>query len=100
MWQEKASTQYYFFSTDKAGNNETEQSLDFEIKENKNKAKASFFEIKKMIYNKFPLDIDQSKIKFPWNLGKFLKEAKDRQPAQNKKFGNIYEAISRNIFRR
>jgi len=80
-----------FFSTDKAGNNETEQSLGFEIKGNKNKFKVFFTEIKNLMYNKAKINIDQDKTKFPWNLGKMTKDAK--HSAQKPILPNILDSL-------
>ena len=54
-----------FFATDKAGNNEIEQTLDFEMKGNKNRLKTFITEIKNLMYNKIKVNIDKEKIKFP-----------------------------------
>jgi hypothetical protein len=79
-----------FFATDKAGNNETEQTLSFEIKENKNKLKAIIFEIKNLIYNRIPIDVSKNKIKFPWNLGQMIKNIKQtKSNVEPKKDYNI-----------
>lgn len=80
-----------FFSTDRAGNNETEQALSFEIKENKNRFKATILEIKNLIYNKLKINVDQNKTGFPWNLRNFIVEAelKDAGLKDTKIFKNI-----------
>lgn len=63
-----------FFGTDRAGNNELDQILSFEIESAYNRLKLMFTKIKNLVYNKLLIDIDQDKTKFPWNLGKMAKE--------------------------
>jgi hypothetical protein len=85
-----------FFATDRAGNNETEQTLSFEIKENKNKLKATILEIKNLIYNKLKISVDQNKTGFPWKLKDFVVEAelKNMGLKDTKLFKNITSKLN------